>query len=75
MGDKKVICVLRMHNSTVPAEFEASCDAILVEFGVQKSAIFDLITGKAEPSGRLPVQIPISMENVDHNTWKTCIKG
>ncbi len=43
MGDKKVICVLRMHNSTVPAEFEKYCDAILIEFGVQKNVIFDLI--------------------------------
>lgn len=65
MGDKKVICVLRMHNSTVPAEFEKYCDAILIEFGVQKNVIFDLITGKAEPSGLLPVQMPDSMETVE----------
>jgi len=65
MGDKKVICVLRMHNSTVPTEFEKLSDAILVEFGVQKSAIFDIITGKYNPSALLPVQMPVSMDNVE----------
>lgn len=65
MGDKPVIVVLRMHNPTVPAEFEASADGILIDFGVQSQAVLDLVSGKAEPSGLLPVQMPVNMETVE----------
>lgn len=67
MGSKPVIVVLRMHNPTVPAEFEASADSILIDFGVQSQAILDLISGKAEPSGLLPVQMPANMETVERH--------
>ncbi len=65
MGEKPVVVCLRMHNPTVPAEFEACADAILVDFGVQSQAVFDLVSGKAEPSGLLPVQMPANMETVE----------
>ena len=67
MGSKPVIVVLRMHNPTVPAEFEASADSILIDFGVQSQAILDLVSGKAEPSGLLPVQMPANMETVERH--------
>ena len=65
MGDKPVVVCLRMHNPTVVAELEATADAILVDFGVQAQAIFDLVSGKAEPSALLPVQMPANMETVE----------
>ncbi len=65
MGDKPVIVCLRMHNPTVVSELESSADAILVDFGVQAQAILDLVSGKAEPSALLPVQMPASMEAVE----------
>lgn len=67
MGGKPVVVVLRMHKPTVPAEFEAYADGILVDFGVQSQAIFDLVSGKAEPSGLLPVQMPASMDTVERH--------
>ena len=67
LGNKPVIVVLRMHNPTVPAEFEKSADAIIVDFGVQSQALFDIINGTAEPSGLLPVQMPANMETVEHH--------
>lgn len=67
MGDKPVIVVLRMHKPTVPAEFEPYADGILVDFGVQAQAILDLASGKAEPSGLLPVQMPANMETVERH--------
>lgn len=67
MGEKPVIVVLRMHNPTIAGEFESSADGILVDFGVQAQAIFDLVSGAAEPSGLLPVQMPANMETVERH--------
>ena len=65
MGDKPVIVCLRMHNPTVLSELEPAADAILIDFGVQKQVLLDLICGKAEPSALLPVELPASMETVE----------
>ena len=65
MGDKPVIVVVRMHNSAVLAELEPYADAIICEFGVQQQAIFDIISGKVQPSGLLPIQLPADMDTVE----------
>lgn len=65
MGDKPVVVCLRMHNPTVLSELEPSADAILIDFGVQQQAILDIVSGRAEPSGLLPVELPASMETVE----------
>lgn len=67
LGNKPVIVILRMHNPTVPSEFETSADSIIIDFGVQTQALLDIISGKAEPSGLLPVQIPANMATVEHH--------
>ncbi len=67
MGDKPVIVVVRMHNPCVLKELEPYADGILVDFGVQTEAILTLISGKAEPSGLLPVALPASMETVERH--------
>jgi len=46
-------------------EFEGSVDGILVAFGVQHQAMLDILSGKSEPSGLLPLQMPLSMEAVE----------
>ncbi len=73
MGNKPVIVCIRMHNPVVPAEFEPYADAILVEFGVERQVLFDLITGKAEPEGRLPIQIPENMKTVEEHCEDTAL--
>ncbi len=65
MGEKPVIVCLRMHNPTVVSELEKSADAILIDFGVQAQAVFELVSGRAEPSALLPVQMPANMETVE----------
>ncbi len=65
MGEKPVIVVVRMHNPCVLSELEGAADAILVDFGVQLEAMLTVISGKAEPSGLLPVQLPKDMETVE----------
>lgn len=65
MGEKPVFVVLRMSKPTVVAEFEPNIDALVVNFGVQDQAILDILTGKAEPSGLLPMQMPSNMKTVE----------
>lgn len=67
MGDKPVIVCIEMHNPTIPAEFEAYADGIVVQFGVQKKAIFDVIFGRVPAEGRLPYSLPINMEQVERH--------
>ena len=65
MKEKPVIVVLNMTNPTVVAEFEPQVDAIVIDFDVQDQAILDILTGAAEPSGLLPVQMPADMRTVE----------
>ena len=67
MGDRPVICVIRMHNPCVLSELEPFADAILVQFGVQQAALFEIIAGKREPSALLPVQLPADMKTVEEH--------
>ncbi len=67
MGERPVIVCIRMHHPAVLAEFEPYADAILVDFGVQREVLFDLITGKAQPDGLLPVQLPRDMRTVEEH--------
>ena len=65
MKGKPVIVSLTMSNPTVMAEFEKSVDGILVNFGVQDQALMDILSGAAEPSGLLPLQMPMNMATVE----------
>lgn len=65
MGDKPVVVVVRMQNPCVLSELEPAADAIVVDFGVQQEAILTIVSGRAEPSGLLPVHLPRDMETVE----------
>ena len=65
MEGKPVIVILDMINPTVVAEFENEVDGLIVNFRVQAQAILDIISGKVEPSGLLPLQMPASMATVE----------
>jgi len=65
MKGKPVIVSVNMSNPMVFSEFEKMVDAIVVNFGVQDQAILDILTGKAEPSGLLPLQMPGNMQIVE----------
>lgn len=65
MGAKPVILVVSATNPMVFQEVEPLVDAILIEFGVQTDAVLDMVSGKAEPSGLLPLQMPANMETVE----------
>jgi len=67
----KVIVALNASNPMVFSEFENKVDAILVGFGGDRSsylpdrAFLEIIAGKVEPSGLLPLQMPAGMETVE----------
>ena len=65
MGNKPVIVSLNMTNPTIVGEFENKVDAILADFGSQTQALMDIITGKFNPSGLLPFNMPLNMETVE----------
>lgn len=65
MKGKPVIVSVSVSNPMVFAEFEKNAHAILINFGVQDQAILDMLTGKATPSGLLPMQMPANMQTVE----------
>ena len=65
MKGKPVIVSVNMSNPMVFSEFEKMADAIVINFGVQDQAILDILTGKVEPSGLLPLQMPANMQTVE----------
>ena len=65
MHDKPVIVALTATRPMVMGEFEKAADAIIMSFGTSNEAFLDIVSGKAEPSGLLPCQLPINMETVE----------
>lgn len=65
MGDKPVIVVVKVSKPMVFSEIEKSAAAILIHMGVQDQALMELISGKSEPSGLLPFQMPADMLTVE----------
>lgn len=67
----KVIVALNVSNPMVFSEFESEVDAILVGFGGDRSAFLpdkaflEIIAGRVEPAGLLPLQMPADMERVE----------
>ena len=65
MKGKPVLVCMSLTNPAVLSEFEPQVDGILVSFGVQDQALFDILSGAAEPSGLLPLQMPADMQTVE----------
>jgi len=63
--DIPVLTVLKAANATIPAEFEADSDAIVVGFGTSDQALIEVALGLYEPKGRLPIQFPADMDTVE----------
>jgi len=65
MNGKPVIVCMGLSNPAVISEFEPHIDGLVVSFGVQDQALFDIISGTVEPSGLLPLQMPADMQTVE----------
>ena len=60
-----VIVAVNADRPMIFSEFEAQVDAILVGFGVDNGTFLDIVAGRYEPSGLLPLQMPKDMETVE----------
>ena len=65
MKGKPVIVSIDIANPTIFSEFEKNTDAMIVSFGAQDQALFDILTGASEPSALLPFQMPADMKTVE----------
>ncbi len=65
MKGKPVLVSVTTSNPMVFSEIEKEASAILVNFGVQDQVLFDIISGKSEPSALLPMQMPSDMATVE----------
>lgn len=65
MNGKPVIVSVTANKPMIFNEFENQVDGIVLNFGVSSQAVLDIISGKTEPSGLLPVQMPANMETVE----------
>lgn len=65
LGTKPLIVCMNLQRPAVMSEIEPLADALIVTFDVQNQAVMDIVSGAAEPSARLPVQLPADMETVE----------
>lgn len=65
MGDKPVIVAVNINRPMVFHEFEKYVDGIILSFNIGEQAVMDVISGKYEPSGLLPLQMPANMMTVE----------
>lgn len=65
MKEKPVIVSIALSKPMVFSEFEKEASAILVTFDIQDQAVLDILSGAAEPSGLLPLQMPVDMKTVE----------
>lgn len=65
MHGKPVVVSVKCYKPCVLAEIEPYADAIVVDFETQAQAVLDIVSGKREPSGLLPMQFPKDMLTVE----------
>ena len=64
MRKKPTVVVLHLDNPLVVPELATEASALLATFGASDEALFDVLVGKFAPSGKLPFEMPSSMEAV-----------
>lgn len=60
-----VVTLIDVATPMVFSEFESKVDSILLTFSTSDAASIDVISGKVEPKGKLPVQMPANMATVE----------
>jgi beta-glucosidase len=58
------IVVIHMDRPAVIPEINTACKGLLVDFGATDESVLEVVFGKARPEGRLPFELPSSMEAV-----------
>jgi beta-glucosidase len=58
------VAVVYLDRPAIMTPVRARARAVLANFGVSDAALLDVITGRGKPEGRLPFELPSSMEAV-----------
>jgi beta-glucosidase len=64
MRAKPTIVAVHFDRPYVLPEIARESAALLATFGVADAAVLDVLTGAFQPSGKLPFELPASMEAV-----------
>ncbi len=64
LGAVPTVVVVYMDRPAVIPEIASAAKALLVDYGASDAAVLDVLFGKARPEGRLPFELPRSMEAV-----------
>jgi len=59
------IVVVYLDRPAILTALQPLAKTLLGEFGVSDGALFDVLTGKVVPTGKLPFELPLSMEAVN----------
>ena len=62
---KPTISIFTMHRPAVIPEINAASKALIVDFDCQDEILAELIFGKFKPTGKLPIEMPSSVEAVE----------
>src|SRR3954447_22168333 len=58
------VLVLHLERPAVLPELVGACAAVVAVFGASEEAVLDVLFGRSRPEGRLPFELPSSMEAV-----------
>lgn len=64
INSKPTVTVLEMERPSVVPDINAASKAVIADFDCQDEIILELIFGKFNPSGKLPIEIPSSVDAV-----------
>jgi beta-glucosidase len=64
MQTKPTVVSIYLERGLVMPEINEAAIAIVANFGASDQAIFDVIFGKFNPTGKLPIELPRSSEAV-----------
>lgn len=64
MKDKPTIICINLDRAAVIPEIANFSSGLLAEFGANDEAVLDIIFGKFKPHGKLPFELPSSMQSV-----------
>ncbi len=66
ISSKPSITVLKMDRATVAPDINAASKAVIADFDCEDEIILELVFGKFRPTGKLPIEIPSSVEAVEN---------
>ena len=66
INSKPTVTILEMERPSVVPDINAASRAVIADFDCEDEIILELIFGKFKPSGKLPIEIPSSIEAVSN---------